>query len=272
MWQVEEHKGAWRAHFQVCANGTVTHVRGPQRPCRSACDADVAFLNSALTGGKTIAAARAAVAQLLAKANGSSMENNSIKAWEDVASEPRSQRAEVERLTKAAADAMTGGREEEAFDVIQEFLDHRAPLDECWLGTNTLLSFAVWKGCASIVSLLLDQNANPNAPRSDGVFPLHIAAGAGNVPLMHELITWGADPSPQNSAGFTPLQQALRLAPPEVVSDCRELLLLSGHRETLDDQRAWVRRCAADAAEAEWRARARCEDSPAPAEGEPAFP
>jgi hypothetical protein len=272
MWKVEEHKGSWRAHLQSWTNGAVTNVRGPRRSCRSACEADVAFLTTLTVGEKTIAVARAAVTQLLARPSGSSLECDSIVSnGEDISTEPRSQRVEVERLAKAAGDAMSAGREEEALEIIDEFLDHRAPLDECWLGANTLLSFAVWKGCASMVSLLLDQHANPNTARADGAFPLHIAAGTGNVQLMHELITWGANPSPHNSAGFTPLQQALRLAPPDVVKDCREMLLLAGHRETVDDQRAWIRRCAADAAEAEWRARARCEDAPAPEEGWPAI-
>jgi hypothetical protein len=304
MWTIEAHHGSWRAHLQAWAHGGVTHIRGPGRASRIACEADAEVLTQATTGlrgAALVEAAHRAASQLASERHAVSSPVLGAAMLEfPKLEEPRSQRVEVERLAQVAADAMAAGNEEAALAAVDAFLAHRAPLDECCVKNgNTLLSWAVCAQSLSAVTLLLDHGADPNAPRADGACPLHLAAGYGNVTVMHELITWGANPSSFNQAGFTPLQQVLRLAPnravkdgpcngvvarrtrnafllrepcvPRAAQDCRELLLLAGHKETSQDRLAWVRRSAADAAEAEWRARFRCDDQPPPECGQPVF-
>jgi hypothetical protein len=212
---VEAHRAGWRAHLQAWADGDVVHVRGPGRTSRSACEADVVGLTQATSGQRGAAlaeAARRAVSLLFAAGQPTAADVAELE-------EPRSERVEVEALMQMAADAMAARREEEALAAIDKFLAHRAPLDECCVKNgNTLLCSAVCAQSLPAVALLLEHGASPNAARADGACPLHLAAGFGNALIMHELITWGADPSAR-ARNFTPLQQVLRLAPNRAVKD-----------------------------------------------------
>ena len=179
-----------------------------------------------------------------------------------------SPRAHVEQLALAASEAMASGCEDAALGSLDELLAYPVNLDEWWIQErHTLLTFACWKRSARVVAQLLDHGANPNAPRRDGALPLHLAAAAGRADITHALLQWAADPSACNPAGFTALQQALLLAPCGTVAECRELLLLAGHRETADDRVDWARRRCADLQEPSWQARFRCEGHPPPEAG-----
>jgi hypothetical protein len=245
MWRAERNKEGWRAHLHVRSSNADFHVRGPTRRSRDACDVDIATLETKTRGhqGNVVVAARVAVAELrLASAN-----VPPIPDWE-TAAQVLDQRKIVQQLALLAMGAMSRGQEEDALSAISAFLVHLAPLDDCYDGKNTLLTQAICTGSLATVSFLLDHGADPDAPRSDGACPLHLAAGAGRADLMNELIQWGANVSQTIDGQITPLQEVLRLAPSKAIHECRELLLLSGHCETAEERRAWRRRVAADAA------------------------
>ena len=52
---------------------------------------------------------------------------------------------------------------------------------------NKLILYAVWKGAAGTVKMLLDRNASPNAADAAGRTCLHLAAIHGKMEVLHEL-------------------------------------------------------------------------------------
>ena len=89
----------------------------------------------------------------------------------------------------------------------------------------------------------------------------------GKLASMHALLLWGADPRLGDGAGLTPLQKAIVTAPTATLDDARELLLLSGGRESDADRRRMAIRLLADKNDAAYLARFRGDAAAPPASG-----
>lgn len=69
----------------------------------------------------------------------------------------------------------------------------------------TPLSIAVQNELADSVAALLEGNANPNLPDSNGATALHYASARGNLELVQALVRAKADPHLADLAGHTPM-------------------------------------------------------------------
>lgn len=177
------------------------------------------------------------------------------------------QKAEVQSLARRLAEAMERGDDAAASTALERFLRHPGGLDEGYVFGRTLLAEAVRFDCGEVVEALLEEGADPNATCSSGLAPLHLAAGAGKLSAMHALLLWGADPCLRDAAGFTPLQTAMLTAPNASLAQARELLLLSGGRESAADRRRMAARLLADENDAAYLARFRGDAAAPPAAG-----
>jgi ankyrin repeat protein len=74
--------------------------------------------------------------------------------------------------------------------------------------------FAGPRSAPESVKLLLDAGADVHATRANGDTALHVAAAAGNLPVIQMLVDHGAKLDARNNGGFTPLDSAMgRQAP-----------------------------------------------------------
>ena len=67
------------------------------------------------------------------------------------------------------------------------------------------LHYAAARGQIDIVTSLLSQGADVNAPDDDGLTPLHEAAKKGHKDVVKHLLSSGANMNPKNKNGSTPL-------------------------------------------------------------------
>ena len=74
----------------------------------------------------------------------------------------------------------------------------------------TLLHDAVGHNCRDLTEYLLDQGADPNAAKTDGVRPLHLAAQRGVLPIVALLLAHGAHINARDSKGWTPLDRSVK--------------------------------------------------------------
>ncbi|MEZ5420503.1 MAG: ankyrin repeat domain-containing protein, partial [Vicinamibacterales bacterium] len=81
----------------------------------------------------------------------------------------------------------------------------------------TALHWAVSADDATLVGLLLEAGATPDAANDLGVTPLHLASANGNVDLVGRLLDAGASPDPATPAGVTPLMYAARVGHAAIV-------------------------------------------------------
>jgi ankyrin repeat protein len=111
-------------------------------------------------------------------------------------------------------------------DVAARLLKSKAQIDACDHESMTALHLAVMERCTSIVKLLIDNNANPNATtarrdqattpmksgQAPGLTPLHIAAFRGYKEIMKILLNAKhINVSPRDyGSGLTPLHEACR--------------------------------------------------------------
>jgi len=79
------------------------------------------------------------------------------------------------------------------------------------------LWIASQEGHDNIVELLLDNRADVNRPREDGVSPLFIASQEGHARIVELLLAAGADASMKNSGGCTPADVSSRLNHTEIL-------------------------------------------------------
>ena len=76
---------------------------------------------------------------------------------------------------------------------------------------HTALFLAAQMGHANVVQALHRQaQADLNLPDNGGLAPLHIAARNGHLPVLHTLLSLGADPSQLDNIQWTPLHWALK--------------------------------------------------------------
>ena len=61
-----------------------------------------------------------------------------------------------------------------------------------------------------MVALLLEHDANPNAPDETGTCALHIAAARGAINIVVRLLEAHADVNVQNAMGVRPLHHSLQ--------------------------------------------------------------
>ncbi|MBN8827360.1 MAG: ankyrin repeat domain-containing protein [Sphingobacteriia bacterium] len=75
---------------------------------------------------------------------------------------------------------------------------------------NTALHLACFKGYAGIVSLLLENGANPNIKNDLGFAPIHLAVTSNiqTITMLKTLLENGADINIQDAMGLTPLHYA----------------------------------------------------------------
>jgi hypothetical protein len=78
-----------------------------------------------------------------------------------------------------------------------------------------LLHEAVGRQCDQLAAYLITAGANPNAKKSDGVTPLHLAAQHGMVPTMELLLEHGANINAADAEGRTALDRAELWGKPE---------------------------------------------------------
>ena len=75
-------------------------------------------------------------------------------------------------------------------------------------GRTILHRAAGWTTNPTIILLLLEAGAEPNARADDGRTPLHYGAWNANPVVTQHLLAAGADPSAASNRGYTPLHEA----------------------------------------------------------------
>jgi hypothetical protein len=86
-------------------------------------------------------------------------------------------------------------------------------------GGHTALMLAVQAGDTSIVAMLLDMGANPNAGREDGLTALMWAAAIGAQDMVELLVRRGASVRQQDNDGWMAADWAAHYGNPEVTQD-----------------------------------------------------
>eukprot|EP00092_Neocalanus_flemingeri_P106282 GFUD01136358.1.p1 GENE.GFUD01136358.1~~GFUD01136358.1.p1 ORF type:complete len:440 (-),score=128.58 GFUD01136358.1:156-1475(-) len=110
-------------------------------------------------------------------------------------------------------------------DGVQQVLDSgRVHLDSKDQDGTTPLMLAARSGRVKVVSLLLEEGADPNIRKITGVTAIFLASVGGYLDILTKLVEGGADPDPQSQEGGTPLMAAAQAGHLDVV----EKLLLSG--------------------------------------------
>ena len=267
---VESHKGQWRARLRFNLKGARTAVLGPRRSNAASAERDLAALLRAKAASMSSAGAYEAVAATSAELKASAAESAVIAASARNSSQDEnepSQKVEVEKLARKAVAAMEGGDRAAAAEALTSLLCYPTSLDTGFVSGRTLLSEAVRWNCPELVEVLLEHGADPNAPCTSGLAPLHLAAMNGKLAFMHSLLLWGADPTMLDSGGLTPLQKAVLTAPPAALAGARELLLSAGARESEADRHRMAAREAADKNDAAYLARFRGDGAAPPGAG-----
>eukprot|EP00092_Neocalanus_flemingeri_P104019 GFUD01133180.1.p1 GENE.GFUD01133180.1~~GFUD01133180.1.p1 ORF type:complete len:449 (-),score=125.35 GFUD01133180.1:51-1397(-) len=108
---------------------------------------------------------------------------------------------------------------------VQQVLDSgRVHADSRDQDGTTPLMLAARNGRVKVVSLLLEEGADPNIRKISGVTAIFLASVGGYSDIVTKLVEAGADADPQSQEGGTPLMAATQAGHLDVV----EKLLLSG--------------------------------------------
>lgn len=103
---------------------------------------------------------------------------------------------------------------------------------------RTPISEAIYSGKPDMATTLLDLNADPMIPDNNGAYPIHIAAGCGQLSTLEALFTKGVEvdyPS-SNHLKDTPLQIAKKHAPAELKSYIVAWLLAHGAKDVVVEE------------------------------------
>jgi ankyrin repeat protein len=84
-------------------------------------------------------------------------------------------------------------------------------------GDATALHDAVLRKCVAVAGFLLENGAGVNAPKTNGLTPLHLAARNGDMETIKLLLAHGANINAAASDGGTPMNSALKRGHPDVV-------------------------------------------------------
>ncbi|NOR46379.1 MAG: hypothetical protein GQ534_12410 [Candidatus Delongbacteria bacterium] len=110
-------------------------------------------------------------------------------------------------------------------EVVKLLIDHKAPVDIQDKDGTTSLILAIRNGSTEIVTVLLENNANPNLQENVlGQAPLHIAASKGYLGIVELLLENGAKLNSEDNKG----NNALYLATFHKNKDVVKSLLLKG--------------------------------------------
>ncbi len=100
---------------------------------------------------------------------------------------------------------------------------------------NTPLGLAVQQNNTFLSRKLLENGADPNLVNKLGIGPIHYAASQGNIDMLNDLITAGANVNIQDSnKGLTPLHVAVENSPR--YTKCAEILLKAGADPNVKDK------------------------------------
>lgn len=117
-------------------------------------------------------------------------------------------------------------------DFIDLLLEYGAKLDGVDEAGNNLLHKAAWLGSAEALEAVLSYPLNINKRNGNGNTPLFLAVAYGrqNADKVRILLKHGADPNMPNSSGVYPIETAVEIGSPEIVSMLlqRSRLNLSG--------------------------------------------
>lgn len=92
----------------------------------------------------------------------------------------------------------------------------------------TLLHDAVGRNCNELAAYLVEEGADVNAQRTDGITPLHLAAQRGNIQIAQLLIGHGAKINAVDRRGWTPLDRAIKWNHEDMASYLRKQGARSG--------------------------------------------
>lgn len=111
-----------------------------------------------------------------------------------------------------------------AHDQMGFLLEHLDSVRDGPNGKQQSLRFAISKGEASMVTLLLEVGADPNGVDAEGGTPLHQASLGGRVPIIQVLLAHSAKTEAFDKDGFLPLHLAALAGNAEAIN----ALLASG--------------------------------------------
>ena len=101
-------------------------------------------------------------------------------------------------------DVVWGGLANE----VESMLHQGAPVDDADRFGHTALIVASYRGWGTIVQILLDAGATPNATNGDDWSALHYAVQACHISVIHTLLNQGANPDLRDVNYWTPLHHA----------------------------------------------------------------
>lgn len=141
--------------------------------------------------------------------------------------------ADVNHPTKSNSTPLRAACFDGRLDIVKYLTYHRADINIANKYNNTCLMIAAYKGHLDVVSskksalknlriskfqvsFLLENGANPNEKALCGATALHFAAECGHLPVVKDLLQYGAVFS-TNDSGMTPIKAAAERTRAEVV-------------------------------------------------------
>jgi ankyrin repeat protein len=113
-------------------------------------------------------------------------------------------------LIQTEAPPLIHAAEARDIDMVELLIAHGADVNLPKEGSNeTALHVAAWRASPEIITLLLENGADPDLPNTSGArpqsFPLHYAVGSGSLTVLEALLDGGANANVLNGQGHTPI-------------------------------------------------------------------